>query len=107
MAETDDINAAIAHFQTLSQGFAITRGAKGSLIFDGEKIIEIEPVLVQAVDTVGAGDMYAGAFLYGLTHGQDHTEAGKLASLSASRVVSRFGPRLDSEEVQAIKSLVL
>ena len=106
MAATEDINQAVAHFKTIAQSFAITRGAKGSLIFDGEKILEIEPVPVKAVDTVGAGDMYAGAFLYGLTHGKDYTEAGKLASLSASRVVSRFGPRLELEEIQSLSSLV-
>ena len=35
-------------------------------IYDGENLLEIDPHPVQAIDTVGAGDMYAGAFLYGI-----------------------------------------
>lgn len=104
MAETKELSVAIEHFKTLAKGFAITRGAKGSLIFDGQEILEIEPVKIKAIDTVGAGDMYAGAFLYGITHGMNFAEAGNLASLASSRIVTRFGPRLETEE---LKSLVV
>ncbi|WP_264320549.1 adenosine kinase, partial [Zarconia navalis] len=69
MADTEDFSAAIDHLKTLAKGFAITRGPDGSVIFDGEKLIEIDPVSVKAIDTVGAGDMYAGAFLYGISNG--------------------------------------
>ncbi|MBR8831172.1 MAG: 2-dehydro-3-deoxygluconokinase [Chroococcopsis gigantea SAG 12.99] len=102
MSQTDDINGAIEHFQTFTRGFAITRSDRGSLIYDGEKILEIKSHPVKAVDTVGAGDMYAGAFLYGITHGMSYEKAGDLASLAASKVVSRFGARLDTESVRAL-----
>ncbi len=106
MAGTEDIEIAIAYLQTLATGFAITRGAKGSVIVDGEDIIEIAPVPVEAVDTVGAGDMYAGAFLYGITHGMSYQQAGNLASLASSRMVTHYGPRLDSEETKSLLDLV-
>jgi sugar/nucleoside kinase (ribokinase family) len=102
MAETNDISAAIDRFKTLTKGFAITRGAKGSLIFDGQELIEIPPVTVKAVDTVGAGDMYAGAFLYGITHGMNFSQAGNLASLASAKIVTRFGPRLETEELKSL-----
>lgn len=102
MANTEDLNQAIAHMKTLAKGFAITRGAQGSLIFDGEQVHEIAPVKVKAVDTVGAGDMYAGAFLYGITHGLTYPEAGNLASKGAALIVSNFGPRLASDELRSI-----
>ncbi|MBF2021523.1 MAG: adenosine kinase [Hydrococcus sp. C42_A2020_068] len=100
MAKTNALSQALEYFKTLAKSFAITRGAKGSLIYDGQKLIEIDAVKVQAIDTVGAGDMYAGAFLYGITHGMSYAEAGKLASLAASRIVTRFGPRLEAQEMQ-------
>lgn len=106
LANTEDIAVAIDHLKQLATGFAITRGAKGSLIFDGENLLEIDPVPVQAVDTVGAGDMYAGAFLYGITHQMSHTQAGNLASLAASRIVSQFGPRLATEDLKALLAKV-
>jgi sugar/nucleoside kinase (ribokinase family) len=102
MADTEDISQAIAQLQKLAKGFAITRGGKGSLIFDGQQLIEIPGLPVHAIDTVGAGDMYAGAFLYGITHGMSYEKAGNLASLAASHIVTSFGPRLETEEIQSL-----
>ncbi len=82
--------------------FVITRSAEGALAYDGEIFSEIEPFPVKAVDSTGAGDMFAGAFLYGINHGYSFAEAGRLASLASSTVVSKFGPRLSKEHIQQI-----
>lgn len=102
MAQTQEIGVAVDYLKRLASGFAITRGAKGSLIFDGEAIVEIAPVPVKAIDTVGAGDMYAGAVLYGLTHSMSFAEAGQLGSLAAAHLVTRFGPRMKTEETHSL-----
>jgi sugar/nucleoside kinase (ribokinase family) len=83
-----------------AQKFVITLGAKGATIFDGTQFISIEGFPVKAIDTTGAGDMFAGAFLYGHTHGYSPLESGKLASYCASKVVSQLGPRLTLEKAQ-------
>ncbi len=100
MAETEDFEVAVSYLKKLAKGFAITRGAAGSVIFDGEKLIEIEPFPVKAIDTVGAGDMYAGAFLYGITNGMDYAAAGRLASLASSKIVTTLGARMKTAAVQ-------
>lgn len=64
--------------------------------------MEITPYPVQAIDTVGAGDMYAGAFLYGITHGMNYAQAGDLASRASSRIVTCYGPRLETQELKAL-----
>ncbi|MEO1691498.1 MAG: adenosine kinase, partial [Cyanobacteria bacterium J06631_6] len=102
MADTEDFDKAIDYLKTLAKGFAVTRGAKGSIIFDGEKLIEIKPFPVQAIDTVGAGDMYAGAFLYGLTNGMNYEQAGRLASLASSQIVTTLGARMKTPEVKTL-----
>ncbi|AFZ46790.1 PfkB domain protein [Cyanobacterium stanieri PCC 7202] len=102
MANTHDLTVAVNYFKNLAKTFAITLGKEGSLIFDGEKLLEIPPHPVTAVDTVGAGDMYAGCLLYGITNGLDWYSAGKLASLASAKLVTSFGPRLSTEELQAI-----
>ena len=102
MADTQDFNEAIAYLKKLSKGFAITRGGNGSVIFDGKDLLEIAPVKVDAVDTVGAGDMYAGAFLYGITHGMDWTKAGNLASVASAKIVTSYGPRLDEAVTKSL-----
>ena len=102
LAETDDFEATLAYLKGIARQFAVTRGKQGSVLFDGENMIPIDPCEVRAIDTLGAGDMYAGAFLYGLTHGMTFERAGELASMASARVVEQYGPRLDKASVQAL-----
>jgi sugar/nucleoside kinase (ribokinase family) len=82
--------------------FVITLGENGAIIFDGDTYIDIEPYSVQAIDTNGAGDLFAGAFLYGITNGKSFAESGKIASLASSKVVTQFGPRLESAQAKEV-----
>ncbi len=100
LAGTDDFTQAITYCKTLARSFAITRGAQGSVIFDGEKLLDIPTTAVQAIDTVGAGDMYAGGLLYGITQGLDYAQAGKLASRAAAKIVTCYGARLENQVLQ-------
>ena len=102
MAGTDDLGAAVDYLKTISREFAITQGPKGALVWDGERLIEIAGNKVEAVDTVGAGDMFAGAFLYGLTQGWTHQRAGDLASAASAKLVTSLGPRIAREETQSL-----
>ena len=99
---TEFISDAREKLRKVAKRFAITLGANGALIFDGDTFIEIEPYKVKAVDSNGAGDMFAGAFLYGITHNHSFAEAGKLASLASSRVVQQWGPRMMPDEVKKV-----
>ncbi|MCG8316608.1 MAG: adenosine kinase [Pseudomonadales bacterium] len=96
-AETDSIETAVAAMKTVAKTFAITLGANGALVFDGQTEHKITSYPTQAVDTNGAGDMFAGAFLYALTHGHDFPTAGQFASRAAARLVAQFGARLSAE----------
>lgn len=79
-----------------SVGLAVvTCGAKGAIVQDGEKSLLIPGFTVEAVDSNGAGDAFAGAFLFGITHGYDVAQSGKLAAYVSSRVVAKYGPRPD------------
>ncbi len=49
--------------------------------------------LKPVVDTTGAGDAYAGGFLYGMTRGFDLKRCGHLGSLAAGEVISHVGAR--------------
>ena len=102
MADTEEIKTAIDFLKTVAKGFAITLGSQGSLIFDGEKTITIPAHQVTAIDTVGAGDMYAGAMLYGITQEMTLTQAGNLASAASAKVVTSYGPRLETEVMQEL-----
>jgi sugar/nucleoside kinase (ribokinase family) len=102
LAGTDDFNETLAYLKRVARKFAVTRGKDGSVLFDGLETITINPFKVRALDTLGAGDMFAGAFLYGLTHGMGFEQAGKLASRASAKIVGQFGPRLDQATTQAL-----
>ena len=104
---SDDLNQALESLKSVAKTFAVTLGSKGAMVFDGKQMIEISPHPVKAIDSNGAGDMFAGAFIYGITHGHSFYEAGNIASLAAARVVSQFGPRLKAEDHKDIINIVL
>ena len=101
-AGTTDLGDACEKLKSVAMTFAITRGALGALVYDGTKLLEIPSCKVNAVDTLGAGDMFAGTFLYAITHGYDYEQAARLASLAASKVVTRYGPRLTPDETREV-----
>jgi sugar/nucleoside kinase (ribokinase family) len=86
--------------------FVITQGKNGAIIWDGETFIDIEAHPIKAIDTTGAGDMFAGAFLYAITNGHTLASAGLLASKTSSKVVGQFGPRLSKQDITLIKTEV-
>ena len=73
---------------------ALTLGANGSIIMHEDEVIPIEGMEAEAVDTTGAGDMYAAGVLYGITNGLSWKQAGHLGSHAAARIVSQLGARL-------------
>lgn len=101
---TDNLQDAREKLKQVAKRFAITLGANGAMIYDGDTYIDIEPYKVRAIDTNGAGDMFAGAFLFAVTHHHSLAEAGKLASLASSRVVSQWGPRLEPTQAKKLLS---
>jgi sugar/nucleoside kinase (ribokinase family) len=101
---SNSVHGSIEFLKSFTSNLVITQGNKGSLIVNEEEIITIDPYHVKAIDTVGAGDAFAGSYLYGITNGFTPKNSGDLASLLSSKVVSKIGPRLEKEEINSIKN---
>ncbi len=101
---TNSVTEAREKLKQVAKRFAITLGANGALIFDSDTFIQIEPYKVKAIDSNGAGDMFAGSFMYAITNGHSYADAGKLASLASSKVVAQFGPRLKADQLKKVLS---
>ena len=101
--QTETLGDACDALKQSAKTFAVTDGAQGAIIFDGQATVSVPGVPAAAVDTNGAGDMFAGAFLYAVSAGRDFKWAAELANESAARVVGQFGPRLDAIEFASIK----
>lgn len=101
--DSETLNDAIEALKAIAKTFAITCGAEGSYVFDGESVTQIPTQKAKAIDTNGAGDMYAGAFLYALSRGESLIRAGEFANMAATQVVTQYGPRLRAEQHQQVK----
>lgn len=99
---TNTLEEAVEALKKYAKTFAVTIGPKGSLLYDGQQFIHVPATEEKPIDTVGAGDMFAGAFLYGLTNGMSWRMAGELANLTSSKVVTIYGPRVSKEHTEEL-----
>lgn len=70
---------------------ALTRGARGSLLWSGGRCVDRPGSVVEVVDTVGAGDSYTAALAMGLLVGHPPGEIVRLAHRVADHVCTRPG----------------
>jgi len=93
LARSDDAEAACRHIHR-EAGLDLTvvkLGKRGSLVHHADGIDRVPIREVRAVDTTGAGDAYAGGFLFGLAHGWEPRRCGELATRVAALTVSQIG----------------
>ena len=92
--EVEEFDSVLQAFRHWHGTAALTRSAKGCVVAKGSEVHVIDATPVNhVVDTTGAGDQYAAAFLYGLTHGKHLADCGRLGSLAAAEVISHYGAR--------------
>ena len=72
---------------------AVTLGARGTLWLDDGSTIHTPSYPIAAIDTLGAGDVYHGAFALGVAEGRPVSETVLRASATAALKCTRFGGR--------------
>ena len=101
---TQDLEAICQKVSQLARVVCLTRSAKGCIVLEGGQRIEVPAAPVKALDTNGAGDMFAGTFLYAVTQGHTLAHAAWLANQAAGQVVSQYGNRLTPAAMAALKA---
>ncbi|MCB0358219.1 MAG: adenosine kinase [Bdellovibrionales bacterium] len=96
-AGSDDEERAFDVLKNQLPNAVMTLHERGARVwYDGE-VLSVPSFPVVAVDSTGAGDMFAGAMLQGLVAGRSAGHAAKVACFYASRVVSQIGARLQGD----------
>lgn len=74
----------------------VKNGVHGSFVKAGGDIYHADIFKVKAIDTTGAGDVYAAGFLYGLIKGYPLDRCARIGAYCASLIVQKIGARLDA-----------
>jgi len=92
--EEMDLEQCKIEIKSLCELTAITLGEKGSIIVNKNKTELIKPFLFgKAIDTTGAGDIFAGGFIHGLINNFSLNDCGQLGSICAGHIVTQIGSR--------------
>lgn len=104
---TGDEDKALAVLSKFADTAVLKLGKNGSLIAREGKVTRVAPVSGRdALDTTGAGDLWAAGFLYGITHGYSLEQAGYIGSACGYEVCQVTGANIPEEGWSRIKKLL-
>ena len=72
-------------------------GKRGALIAKDGKVTRVQAGAAKAIDTTGAGDLWASGFLYGYMNGWDMERSGNLGSVVSNEVVQVMGAQIPED----------
>jgi sugar/nucleoside kinase (ribokinase family) len=95
---TPDLNFVLDELSKSVDIAVVKHGANGAFIKpNGSATIMIPANKVQAVDSTGAGDMFAAGFIYGVAHHYGLEKSGKFAAYLASNIVKYVGAQFEEQ----------
>ena len=102
--EVDKFEDVLAAINGSDKLFVMTRSEKGSVIVEGDtKIVQEAKAIEQLIDTTGAGDAYAAAFLYGWANGKSLDECARLGTHVATSVIQQLGARIETNVLESYR----
>lgn len=104
--ETEDLEACAQQLGKKANLVFITNSEKGCIVVENQQIVQVPGFPVKPVDTVGAGDAFAGGVLYGLTNGLTSQQAARWGNYLGSEVVKIHGPRLPESQATKLAEII-
>ena len=107
MAETDDIQEAFEVLKKMVNRVFVTRGRDGSWASSPiEEKVTVGVFPTNAIDTTGAGDLFAAGALYGIAKNYSLKESAIIGSYCASKVVSHMGGRMPVDSGDDVNNII-
>lgn len=94
VAGTEDSESAFEKLRDMVPNCVLTDGPNGAFVRFGNEECHVPAVETHPKDLTGAGDMFAGSFLYGINHGYSAELSAKAANFLSHKVISQVGARL-------------
>jgi sugar/nucleoside kinase (ribokinase family) len=103
----DDAEALKRMAELTSSFLAGTQGAQGTLWLDENRTLQRTPAFpVHTVDTLGAGDVFHGAFTVAITENRDIPAALRFASAAAALKCTRYGGAFAAPQRAEVEELL-
>jgi ribokinase len=107
VAPRDDLRRSLEELRAMGPRVAVvTLGEEGSAGLEGEHFVRIPALRVQVVDTTGAGDVYHGAFLYGMLQRWDLERTMRFAGAAAGLKCRALGGRAGIPNLEEVLAQV-
>lgn len=106
MFQSKDIDQSIDRLMNIVKCGGIKLGKKGSIVFNNFEKNNIEPKLILAKDTTGAGDMYAAGFLSQFFKTNDYIASGEIGSVLAEEIIQINGAQFNKNMMSQIRSKI-
>jgi sugar/nucleoside kinase (ribokinase family) len=100
----DNLDEAINFLKQKPFMSLITTGSEGCIVVENGNSSLIQGEVIDPVDTNGAGDMFAGSFMYAYLQNLHLIACAKFSNYAASKIVETFGPRLSQEGYKEVKN---
>jgi sugar/nucleoside kinase (ribokinase family) len=94
VTKTTSAGTAFEKLKSMVPSVVVTDGPNGAYVRHAGTEAHVPAFPCDPRDLTGAGDMFAGAFLYGITHGVPPARAARAANFLAMKVISQIGARL-------------
>ena len=95
--QVEELDEALAIAARESRLIVCTRSGSDVVLVRGDERVEVPVRRVVPVDATGAGDQFAGGFLYGLATNQSLEVSGRMGCVAAAEVISHFGARPETD----------
>tara|TARA_B100001063_G_scaffold6885_1_gene5137 strand:- start:2216 stop:3052 length:837 start_codon:yes stop_codon:yes gene_type:complete len=95
LIEANNFNEVINFSKKINKLVIVTRGEKGAIAIQGEKVIETEIIKnLKILDLTGAGDLFASGFLHGYINHLSIKECLEKGTQMSAKVIQQIGARL-------------
>ncbi len=101
-----DPREALDDIANLTDVAVVKVGSKGSMVKQGNQVVNIQPIKAKALDTTGAGDLYASGFLYGFINNLGFEKAGYIGSLLSGTVIEVLGAKFGEDKWNEIRKMI-
>ena len=88
----------------LAVNFVVTNGAESSFVVENGSYAEIKAKNVKAIDSNGAGDIFAGAALNKIIEEESFLDSCKFGNYASSKIVQEKSPRLSVDQYKKLKA---